>query len=606
MRIWANWRGHTNAERQGQPSWLRRRGPLLTLPLLALLLIAALVAAGAPARLRSYLAGAALDRSLAWPAAADALPAARDRERLARAVADLRAAGPADPASLRKLAYAEAALGNWLAAADAADQALAGQPDSLLIAWERGLIYEQLAAQTELAAAEPLTEALAGGDIGAPPYAVGTPFCQPGRPDRCFVAPTRFTLPVAGAPAAGADSLPTLFMHPPSRASQRLTVPAEAPSLAFALGLHPAARGWGSNGATFRVWAAGSGEQPALVYERTLDGPAAEAGWAPDSADLSAWAGRPISLTLEVDGGPGGDLTGDWFGWGDLRLLPADAAALSARAPLGQLRSSWQAAAVDYADIIRQARLARSKGDLPGAERWYRRAARLDPQQPEAWYQLGLVLTQRGEPAATAALRRAAEVDPDLRDPWYRLGALALAEGQPAQALEQLRAGRTLSEGTVGRSNFSYQIGIAQLRSPGDNRGAAANSFEQAIAADDYRVDLWQRGDAHHQLGHLLLAGGSRDAAIGAYRNALALNPDSYWVRLSLGRALWEDAQGDEARAIVEAASRLEPQQKQAYQLLARFAEEAGDAAAARAWHSQVLALDPDDSASRQALERLP
>ena len=49
-------------------------------------------------------------------------------------------------------------------------------------------------------------------------------------------------------------------------------------------------------------------------------------------------AGQTIMLILESDAGRQSDRTDDWYGWGDLSLMPADAARYAALLP--QLRAA--------------------------------------------------------------------------------------------------------------------------------------------------------------------------------------------------------------------------------------------------------------------------
>jgi len=79
---------------------------------------------------------------------------------------------------------------------------------------------------------------------------------------------------------------------------------------------------------------------------------------------------------------------------------------------------------------------------LEEAEKSFRRAVEIDPNDPESLFQLGklLRLQPQHETEALDLLERAVKINPRLSnyEVWRELGALALASGHPKEALEQL------------------------------------------------------------------------------------------------------------------------------------------------------------------------
>jgi len=93
------------------------------------------------------------------------------------------------------------------------------------------------------------------------------------------------------------------------------------------MGLHPMTRSWGGDGVTFEVFVDdGRGEQQVLA--KRLDIPAAREGWQEEQVDLGSYAGRTVTLTLSVIPGPAWEMTGDWAGWGQPRIVDAEALTL--------------------------------------------------------------------------------------------------------------------------------------------------------------------------------------------------------------------------------------------------------------------------------------
>ena len=137
----------------------------------------------------------------------------------------------------------------------------------------------------------------------------------------------------------GGEERPSLQMHPPYRggtgtifASYRLQLPAQTPlRLAFCTAIRDhGPKEPPSDGVTFRVWVDGQ-----VLFERHSDAKT----WQPGEADLSAFAGRIVTLRLESHPGPKRNTTCDSSYWGDPVVIagprPAPLSA-AARAALAQ------------------------------------------------------------------------------------------------------------------------------------------------------------------------------------------------------------------------------------------------------------------------------
>lgn len=148
-----------------------------------------------------------------------------------------------------------------------------------------------------------------------------------------------------------------LFMHPPSRATYRLTLPRLVPQvegtvpatrfalpragtastgaspllagategeLLFIFDLATAPESWhqSGDGVTFAIYVE-SDQGTEQVFSTYIDPKQdlAARRWHPQTADLSAYAGQTVSITLETDAGPAGDDRYDWAGWGVPQLL---------------------------------------------------------------------------------------------------------------------------------------------------------------------------------------------------------------------------------------------------------------------------------------------
>jgi hypothetical protein len=270
-------------------------------------------------------AGTLIDRGMAWPEPRRfaSLPTARDPAALEQALAYLDDAvrrRPEHPHAYRLIGQVRAALGHWKRAADAFELAAARAPSDPLPRWEASLVYERMQRIVEQAPRTPLLDEFAEGELVAPGQLVKSLFCNENGAVSCYLGRAEYSMPYATLPNEPAVKLPVLFLHPPASLSRSIAIPARQRALHFVLGLDPVARDWSTDGATFRVWVAPPGGTRELAREIKINRATARRGWVIGWADLARWAGQTVTITLETDPGPAGDLTDDWFGWADVSL----------------------------------------------------------------------------------------------------------------------------------------------------------------------------------------------------------------------------------------------------------------------------------------------
>lgn len=582
---------------------------------LVLVSLAALAYMLAPAALSAYnleRAGRLMAAGLTWPnpRTVDSRPRLRDNSALEQALGHLAAAirwRPGNSRAYRMAGQVYAARADWQRAAEALEQARAVAPRNPVVAWDASLIYEQMWQAAENAPRDSLIETLAAGKLDTPDVPIKTPYCRDSRPQTCYFGTTKFELPYASFGENPTATAPVLFLHPPARLSASFTVQPDRPVLSFLLGLDPAARGWGSDGATFRVWVQPSNGPRTRAYEYTIDATAAQQGWVPGSADLSQWKGQSITLTIETDGGPAGNTTADWYGWANMAMTTVETARYASIVPAGRMAQAWSAVGFDAGRFFARGEQARNAGRDAEALTWYKRAISLDPFDGEAWRRSGSVYKAQGNwEKALEAYRQASRSSPDNRDIWYELGQLYTQRKDWIPALEAYRRGIAASSGQVGRSTLYLQLGnvLQSSSKPPDLKGAWA-AYEQALSLDDYAGGTWAKVSTYNQRGYILAAQKRWDEAVQEYQRALALDGRAYWVYLSLANALWNLGKGDEAKATLRRAIELNPKLPNAYRLLGYFYTKDGAIQDARLMYSRVLELDPRDSKTRQALEGL-
>ncbi len=193
-----------------------------------------------------------------------------------------------------------------------------------------------------------------------------------------------------------------------------------------------------------------------------------------------------------------------------------------------------------FREIMDGAWLLYRAGDLPGAERAYRRAVEIDPSVAEAWYLLGAIeQVQRKPVEAEAHCRMALALAPQHAGARNNLGVLLLTRREAEEAAECFRAVlRVQPDHVDAYSNLGTALQML-------------GKHEEAVEC--YRLALEGRPghvDAHSNLGNALRQLGQLPAAIACYDEAARLAPEHPQVRLSRGLA-WLQT-GDFARGWVE------------------------------------------------------
>jgi tetratricopeptide (TPR) repeat protein len=469
----------------------------------------------------------------------------------------------------RLLSRAYLAQEDPVAAAEALTHYTELRPDNPLGHIELAEVYEVMETELEAHTYYDFLAHLPEARVETAGFWIDTIFCEEGGPlEKCYVAETAFRMPDDAA------DRPTLFMHAPSRASYTVTLPNEPVVLCFGMGLHPLTWSWGGDGTTFEVFVDdGDGERQMLAGR--LDIPTAMEGWKDGSVDLSSYAGRTVTLTLSVIPGPEWEMTGDWAGWGEPRLIDAAALPLTALRPAEHTVREWRAAGLTAEDFIARGEESRNAEQYDEAIAWYERGVRVEPGSGDPWYYKGLAYEGMEEwEAALVAYERAIETD-------------ALTG--------------------VGQSSPHYSMGVIyQWRLDPRQTDAALAAYEAAIEADDFSAN-WAAADCHYERGEVLRwTGGDPDEYIAEYQRAIELNPKHVSAHILLGVAYYtryKDAAMAEAE--IRRAIELFPQNQWAYYHLGEIYWQEGRTDEAVAMYERALQIAPDFEAAQNRLAAL-
>jgi len=270
-------------------------------------------------------------------------------------------------------------------------------------------------------------------------------------------------------PEAGDDGRPQVFMHCPWRGGAGVAtfdVALRLPSvprirLAFDIALRATARG--SDGVTYRVLA--DGEE--LFAEHCT---ARE--WETHEVDLSPYAGKLVTLRLEVGPGPAQNTTDDWSLWSNVRLLAgtgeqiAQALAKQREEREAERRRMLEQAAAEAALDLAGATTHRSTSVRPSVLGQCANSVRREKGVfVFACHATDEAITYRFDPAAGLAGGLTVEVDgkalaptPFLGGPLVCFGDQALQLGSRALATELVSAEAT-PEGARLRYGFAERKG---------------------------------------------------------------------------------------------------------------------------------------------------
>jgi tetratricopeptide (TPR) repeat protein len=198
------------------------------------------------------------------------------------------------------------------------------------------------------------------------------------------------------------------------------------------------------------------------------------------------------------------------------------------------------------------------------------KSVQADPNQPENWYNLGLLQSDLGDKkSAIDSFQKSIALDPEFAESRNALGDALAETGQLPEAEAQFRAALRIRPalpaahaylaflstkrgdlaeaiwhferaGDGALTQFNYGVTLARM-----NRLAEARTHLERSLQADARQPL-----AHEVLGGLLEAEGKIPEAVSHYQEAIRLRPDFGKAHLDLGTVL--SRKGDKAGAAAE------------------------------------------------------
>jgi protein O-GlcNAc transferase len=237
----------------------------------------------------------------------------------------------------------------------------------------------------------------------------------------------------------------------------------------------------------------------------------------------------------------------------------------------------------EVADLVAAGLRHHQAGQLPEAEKQYRLALELQPDQPDALHLLGVLAIQVGRyDVATELISRA--VRQNTTNPAYlaNLGLALQQQGKFDEALKSLDQALALAPDHVEALNSRGNV-LLKLKRFAD----ALAGYDRLIAL---RPDL---PEAFNNRGIVLKEMDRPEDALGSYDRALALRPDYAEAVHNRGSALQRLDRLDEALASFDKALALKPDYADAFHNRGRVLQQLGRLDDALGSYQRAAALSP-------------
>ncbi len=301
---------------------------------------------------------------------------------------------------------------------------------------------------------------------------------------------------------------------------------------------------------------------------------------------------------------------------------------------------------------IAQAEDAIQKNDFAGAETLLKKALDKDPNNYQAWFDLGFVLNRLGRTdESIAAYRKSVAAKPDVFESNLNLG-LMLARANNPEAEQFLRAATTLKPTDHAAGDHTEEgqarawLALAHLlenKKPEDALQAyhkaseltpkdpephlsagllherqkefsdAEAEYKQVLALDARSTDPHNHAPHNHDpqtteaaigLTNIYMKSGRLGEAEPLLRRLAAERPDDAGIHLQLGRVLAAQGKKDDAIAEIQTALKLAPADSDAQHDLADLYASAGKNDLAESAYRALVAAQPKDAELHRGLGR--
>ncbi|MHB0959898.1 MAG: tetratricopeptide repeat protein, partial [Pirellulaceae bacterium] len=242
------------------------------------------------------------------------------------------------------------------------------------------------------------------------------------------------------------------------------------------------------------------------------------------------------------------------------------------------------------AATLRQALEEHQAGRLPEAEKLYQTVLLIQPENPQAHHNLGILDWQIGKPeSGLQHLQVAWETDPSQTPYWLSFIQALIRSGRLEQAGQVLTAGR--KHGLTGADVDRLELALAESVCSRTATNAETHNSIGTVPQEFGRLD---EALTHFKLGNALCVAKRWDEAVASYRRAVTIQPDYADAHFNLGNALTGLGHHVEAVASYRCAVQLQPDFAQAHNNLGNALRAVGQLNDALASYQQAVAVQPD------------
>ncbi len=241
------------------------------------------------------------------------------------------------------------------------------------------------------------------------------------------------------------------------------------------------------------------------------------------------------------------------------------------------------------------------KGQPDVAFKFFQTSIAESEQNPQAYFELGNILYQRGDfPAAREALHKAIKEDEDNPDYLAKLASVDLALRDPDAALACLKIVEPVGDKFPA---IYYELGRA-YRSKGDAARADEylKKFQQITAVERDRLDRRMVADRPLGQGQRQLDQGNTEAARALFEKALQVDPDRWQPNAYLAEMDLNSGDLKGAYPHLQKMEQINADSPIGNFLLARYWYQQKDYAHARVYAEKVKTSRPDNSELRAML----
>lgn len=239
-------------------------------------------------------------------------------------------------------------------------------------------------------------------------------------------------------------------------------------------------------------------------------------------------------------------------------------------------------------ELLAQALAHHREKRLPEAATLYREVLALEPEHPQAGFNLGVILHAGGDPAgAIAAYRRGLRREPHN---YQLLYFLANALGDQGSCKEAIVTYQQAIGVAPERADAHYNLGILHYRQ-GEPLQAMA-CYREAVRLEPAHAAAW------YNLGVVHFERQEYEQAAGCYEQALAGRPGDVDILYNLAFTRAKQGQLAEAALHYHAATELAPEDAELHNALGSTLRRLEEPELAEACYRQALSLRPDYGAA--------